>query len=89
MRYCMRLAPMILAVLVAANGLVMAAGYQRYSPDAAPGPRSPYTDASCRSLSDALQQAAAVQKYPEYLDAAAALVKDILSQFGVVEKKTP
>jgi hypothetical protein len=87
----MRLKALLIAVTVvfAATGSALAVGYERYVIN---GPSQRATDnraESHASLEKALRQASLCESYPKVLDEVAFTVKDILSQFGLVNRQSP
>ena len=80
---------MILIVVFAAAGGAWAVGYERYPVHPSAKRVSQKKAKNCTSLEKALSEATFWDKYPQWLDQAAFAVKDVLSQFGIVDKKTP
>ena len=75
--------------IFAAYGSALGVGYERYTVDGTPKRVTPAKAKGCTSLDGALAEATFLKKYPGWIDGAAFFVKDILSQFGVVDKKAP
>jgi hypothetical protein len=85
----MRLKAMVIAVMVVlvGTGSALAVGYDRYVVN---GPSQVGYDDKAGSYSDlekALKKASLVEHYPKLLDEVAFTVKDILSQFGLVDRQ--
>lgn len=87
----MRLKVMVIAVVVVliGTGSALAVGYERYVVNGSP--QGVYGDKArtCASLERALKKASFVEHYPKVLDEVAFTIKDILSQFGLVDKQSP
>lgn len=86
----MRLKAIMIAVMVVlvGTGSALAVGYERYVIN---GPsQGGYDDraVSHASLEKALKKASFVEHYPKVLDEVAFTVKDILSQFGLVDRQS-
>jgi hypothetical protein len=82
---------LVLAVMAAfaASGSAFAVGYERYTVDGTPKRITHSSAKSCKSLDRALAEATFLKKYPGWIDEASFFVKDVLSQFGIVDKKGP
>jgi hypothetical protein len=75
--------------IFAASGSALAVGYERYTVNGTPKRVTPAKGKRCTTLNGALAEATFLKKYPGWIDGAAFFVKDILSQFGIVNKKAP
>ncbi len=89
MRKLRKALALALVALFAASGSAIAVGYERYTVDGTPKRVTPAKAKSCTTLNGALAEATFLKKYPHWIDEAAFFVKDILSQFGIVDKKGP
>jgi hypothetical protein len=87
----MRLKVMVIAVVVVliGTGSALAVGYERYVVNGSPQGVSGDKARTCVSLERALKKASFVEHYPKVLDEVAFTIKDILSQFGLVDKQSP
>lgn len=87
----MRLKAVLIAVVVvfAATSSVLAVGYERYVVNGSARPVPIDRVKRYASLENALKQASFCEKYPKVLDEVAFTVKDILSQFGLVDRQAP
>lgn len=82
MRKGTRIISVVLIILLVGPMTALAVGYEQYRPA---GSKAQET---C-GWWGALKKGLFVEKYPGLIDEAAFAVKDLLSQFGVVDKKTP
>jgi len=78
-----------LIVVFLGTGSARAVGYERYNANGTCRTESPRKSKSFKSFQKALQEASFLEKYPAFIDQAAFFVRDILSQFGLVNKKAP
>jgi hypothetical protein len=82
-----RIICVVLIILLVGPMNALAVGYERYRPTG-------YVEAQAKAQEacgwwGALKKGLFVEKYPGLIDEAAFAVKDLLSQFGVLDKKTP
>ncbi|MEJ2715758.1 MAG: hypothetical protein P8182_01255 [Deltaproteobacteria bacterium] len=87
----MRLKAMMIAIMLVlvGTGSALAVGYERYFINGPSPVGHSNKAATCRNLENALKKASLVEQYPKVLDEVAFTVKDILSQFGLVDRQTP
>ena len=79
----------VILIFLLGTGIAAAVGYERYSLNGPPKTGKIVKSRGCVDLEDSLRKATFIDKYPALLDQTSALVKDILSQFGIVQKKAP
>jgi len=82
-----RIVSLVLIVLLVGPVNALAVGYERYPPAG-----SVEAQVKAQETCDwwgSLKQGLLVDKYPGLIDEAAGAVKDLLSQFGILDKKTP
>ena len=87
MRRGQRIVSVVLIVFLMGPINALAVGYEQYRPTGSPEAQAKAQET--RGWWGALKQGLFVEKYPGLIDEAASAVKDLLSQFGVVDKKTP
>ncbi|MBI4964790.1 MAG: hypothetical protein HY913_16055 [Desulfomonile tiedjei] len=85
MRTGAKIVCVVLFVLLMGPINALAAGYERYRPG---GSDSQVSAQDASGVWGSVKKGLFVEKYPVILDEAALAVKDLLSQFGVVDKKT-
>jgi hypothetical protein len=82
-----RIVSVVLIILLVGPMNALAVGYERYRPAG-----SVEAQVKAQETCDwwgSLKQGLLVDKYPGLIDEAACAVKDLLSQFGILDKKTP
>jgi hypothetical protein len=87
MRTRARILSAVLMMLLIVPISALAVGYERYRP--AGSAESQVMAQEARGAWESLKKGMFVEKYPGLLDDAASAVKDLLSQFGVLDKKAP
>ncbi|MBI5568313.1 MAG: hypothetical protein HY914_00055 [Desulfomonile tiedjei] len=89
MRSVFRVVAILALMLLMAAGSALAVGYDRYEGGYHRATRSQRVTHTSASAWDTVRQASMLEKVPGVIDRAAMAVKDLLSQFGLVEKKIP
>lgn len=84
-----RVVAMVTLTLLLMTGSAFAVGYDRYYGGERRGIHPQHTTQASVSLWDSVRDASMVEKFPGAIDHAAVVIKNILSQFGLVEKKAP
>jgi hypothetical protein len=82
MRYGARSVAVVLIILLMGSINAFAVGYEQYRP------AGRAAEQSC-GWWESLKKGFFVEKYPEIIDGAASTVRDLLGQFGVLDRKTP
>jgi hypothetical protein len=82
-----RIVAVVLIILLMGSVNALAAGYEQYRPTGSIEPQTKAPE-EC-GWWGTLKKGLMVEKYPGLIDEAAFTVKDLLSQFGVLDKKTP
>jgi len=82
-----RIVSVVVIILLVGPMNALAVGYEQYRPAGCVETQAKAQE-TC-GWWGALKQGLFVEKYPGLIDQAASAVKDVLSQFGVVDKKTP
>jgi hypothetical protein len=89
MKSSFRVCVFLLLATVISAGTVFAVGYERVSlPDTPPAKVQNSMGSDLRGW-EAVKKASFVEKIPGVIDDVAMLVKDVLGQFGLIEKKAP
>jgi len=89
MRSVFRVVAIVTLMLLMAAGSALAVGYDRYEGGYRRGLGPQRVAHTSASLWDTVRKASMVEKVPGVLDHAAMAFKDLLSQFGLVQKKIP
>ncbi len=69
--------------------VVMAVGYEKYDSSGNPVSKTDNNSKQDQSISSAIEKATFVKKYPQIIDEVTVYIRDVLSQFGLTENKTP
>lgn len=78
-----------LAMIILGTATASAVGYEKRYADFSPPYRSAEGKTYRRPVLDKLKDASFIEKCPVFIDEVAAVVKDILGQFGITERKAP
>ena len=89
MRSVFRVMAIVTLMLLMAAGSALAVGYDRYERGYRRGLGPQRVAHTSASLWDTVRKGSMVEKVPGVLDRAALALKDVLSQFGLVQKKIP
>jgi hypothetical protein len=89
MRVGITLLALALLVLSVGSGNVLAVGYESYGSAGERHSKATIYPRTEMGLYNALKRASFVERYPLVLDEMAFTVRDILSQFGLAENRTP
>lgn len=69
--------------------VVMAVGYEKYDSSGNPVSKTDNDSKQDQSISSTIEKATFVKKYPQIIDEVTVYIRDVLSQFGLTENKTP
>ena len=89
MRVGITLLAISLMVLSVGSGNVLAVGYESYGSSGERQSKSTIYPRTEMGLYNALKRASFIERYPSVLDEMAFTIRDILSQFGLAENRTP
>lgn len=89
MRFLRRVPTLVLALALLVPTSALSVGYERYHPDGRPIVQNNGKSQTEPPVWESLKRATYLDRVPALLDGTAAMVRDILGQFGVVEQKAP
>jgi hypothetical protein len=89
MRSVLRLLATVTLVVFLGTGIAQAVGYERSYPENGVAAKTAVKLESPPGIVTALKEASMVGKIPSFVEDVATFVKDILSQFGILDKKAP
>ena len=89
MKYGMTVLGLVLAITFFSYGSASAVGYEKRYTTPSPNAASAKARSYHRSLVDKLEEASLVEKCPALIEGFAEAVRDILSQFGITDKRAP